>query len=200
MKKATATEPMANSAKEIEWLIVAYDVPNEPSKYRVKMWRDLKSSGGLYPQLSFCLLPYLPDTISKLEKLRTEVQDVGKMLILQANGITKSDSQALIQMINEQTERQYLEILEECQEFQDEIKSNIHKKVFTDEEIQELEESLEGLNRWFEKIVSFDVQKVSKTKPKVRKMLEACKKTLDSYTSLVETKKRKLQNVFASKK
>ena len=124
------------------WLMVAYDLPTEPSKFRVKVWRDLKSQGGLYPEMSFCILPNTERVLRKLDEVRSEITKVGKVLVLQTEGFTQLDNKSLLSMIRDQTERQYAEILEECQEFLDEIKSNIAQDVFKDEEIQELDKSL----------------------------------------------------------
>ena len=172
------------------WLIVAYEVPNEPSKFRVKVWRDLKSCGALYPQMSFCFLPFSPNVHTRLEEMRSELGKVGKMLVLQTKGQTDSDTKFLQWLMNDQTDRQYLEILEECQEFLDEIKSNLAQKVFKDEEIQELDESLEGLNRWFGKTKSFDKQKSSASRSRVKQLLERCQKELDSYAAQVEKRRK----------
>ncbi len=179
--------------RQEKWVIVAYDVPNEPSKFRVKVWRDLKSQGGLYPQMSFCILPYSPNLMSKLDDIRSEVGNVGKMLVLQTKGLTQSDNKFLQWLMNDQSERQYLEILEECQEFLDEIKSNIRKRVFKDEEIQELDESLHGLRLWFDKTVSLDTQKSSDAKSRVKEMLGECQKALDDYAGQIEIRKKKWQ-------
>ena len=182
-----------NEAYRNKWLIVAYDVPNEPSKFRVKLWRDLKSQGGLYPQMSFCILPHSPNTVSKLDEIRSEVENVGKMLVLESSGFAQSDNELLKWLMKDQSERQYLEIQEECQEFLDEIKTNIRKRVFKEEEIQELDESLDGLRRWFDKTVSLDMQKSSETKSKVKEMLNRCQKALDDYAGQVEMRKKRGQ-------
>lgn len=193
-KKTQASErrpPSSASDSPLNrWLIVAYDVPNEPSKFRVKVWRDLKSQGGLYPQMSFCILPYSQDMLTKLEEIKSEVGSVGKMLVLRTNAPAPGDNKFLQSLMNEQTERQYLEILEECQEFLQEIKSNIAQKVFKDEEIQELDESLDGLNRWFAKIQSIDRQKSSKEKLRVKQLMERCQKELDKYAARIEARKK----------
>ena len=182
--------------KESKWLVVAYDVPNEPSKFRVKVWRDLKSQGALYPQMSFCILPFSRSMISELQSIRSDLGTVGKMLVLETEGFSKSDNEFLKQMVNDQTERQYLEILEECQEFLDEIKSNIKNGVFKDEEVQELDESLDGLRRWFDKTVSLDRQRSSDAKSKVKEILSRCANALYDYTGQVEMRKKKRQKAF----
>lgn len=169
------------------WLMVAYDLPTEPSKFRVKVWRDLKSQGGLYPEMSFCILPNTERVLRKLDEVRSEITKVGKVLVLQTEGFTQLDNKSLLSMIRDQTERQYAEILEECQEFLDEIKSNIAQDVFKDEEIQELDKSLESLNRWFEETQSLDTQKLpSKARFGVKQLLRKCQRELDDYAAIVE--------------
>jgi hypothetical protein len=195
VEERQAQENNKNKKKK-KWLLVAYDVPNEPSKSRVKVWRDLKSHGGLYPQMSFCIIPYTSSVLTKLDQMKSEVEKVGKMLMLEIEGFSQSDKEFLQQLMNEQTERQYLEILEECQEFLDEIKSNIRKRVFKEEEIQELDESLEGLRRWFGKVRAFDMQKSSEAMQKVREELEKCQKSLDDYASDVELRKKSGQKAY----
>ncbi|MCX8188682.1 MAG: hypothetical protein N3F64_03150 [Nitrososphaeria archaeon] len=45
--------------------------------------------------------------------------------------------------------------MEECEEFiKEEIQYNIENDNMTAEEVEELEESLKGLNRWYEKVIS----------------------------------------------
>jgi len=44
--------------------------------------------------------------------------------------------------------KQYEEILEKCQEFTDEIELNIKNEKITQEEVEKMEEVLEGLKRW----------------------------------------------------
>jgi DNA repair exonuclease SbcCD nuclease subunit len=190
------TTENANSSignKNDKWLIVAYDVPYEPSKFRVKVWRDLKSQGGLYPQMSFCILPYSTKTVSKIEEVKTEIENVGKMLLLQTEEITESDNRHLHELMSEQSQRQYLEILEEGQEFLDEVKSNRRNNIYREEEIKELDESLEGLRKWFDKTFSVDRQKTSLARSKVKEMLVRCQKHLDKYAAEVEIREsRKL--------
>lgn len=181
-----------DQSRSSRWLMVAYDLPTEPSKFRVKVWRDLKSQGGLYPEMSFCILPNTEKVLRKLEDVRSEITKVGKVLVLQTEGFAQQDNKFLLSMINDQTERQYAEILEECQEFLDEIKSNIAQGVFKDEEIQELDKSLESLNRWFEETQGLDTQKLpSKARLGVNQLLGKCQRELDDYAAMVEKRSKK---------
>jgi len=39
------------------WVVILYDVPYEPSKLKVRVWREFKKLGAIYPQMSLCILP-----------------------------------------------------------------------------------------------------------------------------------------------
>lgn len=185
--------------KSDEWLIVAYEVPYKPSKFRVKMWRDLTSRGGLYTQMSFCILPYSTKNVSKLQVIRKDVASVGKMLLLRTEEMTESDNIYLRELMNKQSERQYLEILEEGQEFLDEVKSNRRNNVYREEEIKELDESMEALHKWYDKTVLIDMQKTSPARSKVKELLVRCQKNLDTYATEVEMQRtRALEQISSS--
>ncbi|MEM1909918.1 MAG: hypothetical protein QXT79_11135, partial [Thermofilaceae archaeon] len=80
-------------------------------------------------------------------------------------------------------EREYREILEECDEFLNEIRENIEKGNVTQEEAEELEEILEALEKWYQQVRSTDwigVQAGSE----VEKKLKECEKALEEFTSL----------------
>ena len=38
------------------WVVILYDVPYEPSKLKVRVWREFKKLGAIYPQMSLCIL------------------------------------------------------------------------------------------------------------------------------------------------
>jgi len=134
------------------WLIFGYDVPDEPSRVKVRLWRQLKSLGALYPQMSFCILPDSRQTRADLERLAAATKQYGPNVILQAKAAGKQNFSSLLSLFRDELRSEYLELAEECNEFLDEIKSNIASGNITPEEVSELEAALDGLKRWHEKI------------------------------------------------
>ena len=59
-------------------------------------------------------------------------------------------------MFRAERDKQYDEILEECQEFIQEVNHNIDKKKTTQEEVEEMEEVLDGLRRWLARVKEID--------------------------------------------
>ena len=66
--------------KPMSWLIVFYDVPTEPTKQRVRIWREFKKIGALYPQMSFCVLPNNKENKEKIEEISKFIEDNGKLI------------------------------------------------------------------------------------------------------------------------
>lgn len=171
--------------KPDSWVIFAYDVPNEPSKLRLRVWRELKKSGALYPPFSFCILP---NTIAEKERtsnLKSKISEYGKAVIVEAKATSKDDHATILRLFEEERERQYNEILEECQEFVQEIENNIANYKFTDEEVEEMEESLNGLERWLGRIQALDWNSGLGRK-KVKLALKKCSDVLTDFAERVQ--------------
>src|SRR6476469_5279600 len=118
------------------WVVILYDVPSEPSKLKVRVWREFKKLGAIYPQMSLCILPNNDENV------------------------------------------------EECQEFIDENNLNIKNNKFTQEEVDEMEEVLDGLYRWFGKALSLDWIDESPKILQLRELLKKCQESMDNFAEL----------------
>ena len=85
------------------WLIIAYDVPHEPSKLRLRVWRELKKAGALYPPFSFCVLPKTAKSMKHASNVKNKIKEYGKAVILEAKAISEEDHNTIITLF--QTER-----------------------------------------------------------------------------------------------
>ncbi len=166
-----------------EWLIIAYEVPYQPSKFRVKVWRDLTSLGGLYTKMSFCILPYSRQAVSKAQSIKSE-RAIEKMLILQSSRVTQTDNDRLRKIMREHNERQYVEILEKCNEFLHDMVPKRQTNIIKEEELENLQESLDTLKQWFEKVQSLDKRRTpARERLKVKRLLNRCEKELNALGS-----------------
>ena len=178
---------MAESAPK-KWIIVAYDLPNEPSKLRVRAWRNLKKLGALYPSVSLCILPNTQQVRKGIGQARTDFSKNGSILVLSANALEGVDSEQLFKMFQADRRKQYDEIYEECQEFLDEIKENVGKKKVTYEETDELEQAFEGLERWYGNIREKGYGRHEDV-AKVDRIMEECRKDLASFSEEAQPQK-----------
>ena len=163
-----------------KWIIVAYDLPNEPSKLRVRAWRNFKKLGALYPPVSLCILPNTQQVRKDIDRFRSDFRKHGTILVMDANALEAPDEDVLSKMFQEDRRKQYEEIYEECQEFLDEITENVENKKVTYEETDELEQSLEALEKWYRNVREKGYGR-DEDASKVEKILSRCKKALASF-------------------
>jgi hypothetical protein len=175
--------------KPASWLLLLYDVPSEPSRLKVRIWRELKRIGALYPQVSLSLIPDNDENRKSILKIDKMISGNGRIVKIRGKGINETDQSNILEMFREERDKQYDEILEECQEFIDEINHNIDKKKTTPNEAEEMEESLESLRRWFERIRSLDWVEKPKAAGRVENLLEKCQHVMDKFTELSHPKK-----------
>jgi hypothetical protein len=164
-----------------KWIIVAYDLPNEPPRIRLRAWRNFKKLGAVYPAVSLCILPDRPQVKKRIAQMKLDINKKGNMLVLVAEPLERIDGEQLLKIFQEDRHKQYEEIYEECQEFLDEIKENLGNKKVTQEETDELEHAFEGLEKWYQSVREKGYgrkQDVSK----VDKIIEDCKKALAEFS------------------
>src|SRR4051794_29289538 len=57
-----------------DWLLLAYTLPPEPSRYRVTIWRRLRKLGAIYLNEGFWVLPNSPAMATEMQSVIREVQ------------------------------------------------------------------------------------------------------------------------------
>jgi Protein ChrB, N-terminal len=84
--------------------------------------------GAIYPQISLCMIPDNNENRESLQRIDKMIAENGKIIKMRGKGITETSESDILQMFRAERDNQYDEILEECQEFVDEINHNIDKK------------------------------------------------------------------------
>jgi hypothetical protein len=166
-----------------------YEVPAEPSKFKVRLWRDLKRMGAIYPQMSICIIPDNSENRENLEKIENIIKKDGRLMKIHGKSITENDQNRILHIFRTERDKQYDEILEECHEYIDDINLNIKNKKTTQEEVEEMEEALDGLKRWLVRIKSLDWVVRPASAIRVEKSLGECQDLLHNFTELSHPKR-----------
>jgi len=132
------------------WLFIAYKVPSEPSSNRISIWRELKRLGAYYPQQAVCLLPDRPDIRERLDHIRSRIADMGgTATYLEIPYLPHDQHDALAAVFTGLAEREYAEIVEECEtKFVKEIEFERFRENYTFEEVEEIRQDLDKIERW----------------------------------------------------
>jgi len=135
------------------WIVLTYRVPNEPSRHRVALWRELRRAGAISLQQATWALP--ADAGAVVERIRQLVARAdGDLFAFDAE---PRDAGRLEALYTQAREEEWLEFVRECDKYEAELDHEEAIGKFTFAELDEEEQSLERLRRWFRQLRTRDV-------------------------------------------
>ena len=157
---------------------------------RTFVWRRMNRLQALYLQQAVCLLPDTESNAGELESLALRVREFeGEATLLQTASKSETWESEILARFESGRASKYEKLQEEIQKFIDEVEFEEHRKRFTPEEVEELEEKFEGLGRWFEKLRhggSASPRTIARTKV----ALETAERRLEDFAGKVENLKK----------
>jgi hypothetical protein len=107
---------LSNMDERTRWLIVVYQLPREPSRHRVAVWRKLRMLGALYLQDGVAALPEDAVTREQLEWLQLRVREAGgEATLWESKPATLAEEKALVQAFRSSREKAYANINSEAE-------------------------------------------------------------------------------------
>jgi len=154
----TTTAPTAPDGADVGWLLLTYRVPTQSSRNRVAVWRELKRVGALYLQQAVCVVPDLPELVEAVRQIRDRIRELGgTSFSARLVDLSADDHAQLVEGFRSNSERDYAEIVEECEtKFFKEIEFERFRKNYTFEEAEEIGQDLDKLRRWLTKVIARD--------------------------------------------
>lgn len=165
----------------MEWLLFTYWLPPEPSRKRVFVWRQLKKIGALSTEGGW-LLPKRKSLSTKIEDIAHTVEEMGGTANLyMVAHLSKVQEQRAIGKFQQEREREYSEIVKECQKTLRHIERERQVHQFNIEEVEELESDLEKLMRWYSEAHKRDFWEVA-ARNEVEKLVGEVEASLAHFT------------------
>lgn len=168
----------------MKWIFFSYSLPANPSKARVYAWRQLKKIGAVNLQ-NVWVVPHAVERVKELEKLAESLQKYkGSALTMVGTIPIKQQEQSVLDALAASRDEEYIEVIEQCEAFYKEIDFEIGRENFIFAEVEENEEELEKLKRWFKKVEKRDTVKAPLRK-KALQHLKKCEKMLNDFAKKV---------------
>jgi hypothetical protein len=166
------------------WRILSYHLPKEPSRHRVAVWRELRRLGAVALQQGTWALPTGEGFDDGLAQIVAIIDGAGgEPVVLQVvdddPGIAR-----LEQLFSEQREAEWVEFLADCDKFESELLDEVAKGKLTLAELDEEEESLERLRRWYRSIRTRDLFGAP-TAHQAERRLKECTEALERFATQV---------------
>jgi hypothetical protein len=148
---------VTQNSEEVSWLVLLVQVPSDPSRYRVAVWRELRRFGAVPIGQGAWTAPAVPACRKGAEKARELAHAGNGDLILLTTGSADADAAKLRALFDAARGDEWAEFVADCGKFREEIAREIAKQKFTLAELEEEEQGLDRLRRWFRSIRGKDV-------------------------------------------
>lgn len=170
---------------KIKWLLLLVQVPSEPSRHRVAVWRTLRKTGAVPVISGTWAIPDTQHFSEGIQKAQALCQDAGgTFAVLSVQAKDAASQEVLERSFTNARNEEWTEFLSDCGKFEQEISKEIAKEKFTYAELEEEEQSLERLRRWFRDLKKRDVLKLTLAKD-AEDALQLCARILEDYAQMV---------------
>lgn len=140
-----------------QWLLLIYKVPQDPTRFRTYLWRQMRMLGALSLQQMVCILPKTPDHEVEIQRLAAKIEEFhGEAHLLTFTSPSKEWEDGIITRFNARVNEDYAEVVENEERFQDEIHRETRKEKFTFTELEDMEADREKINRGMAKVQARD--------------------------------------------
>jgi hypothetical protein len=109
----------------MEWMVLLFRMPAEPSRHRVAVWRELRRTGAVSVGQSVWLAPSAPAFADGMTRAVRLVQAAGgDAIVLDAGGHQPADAERLAEVYTAAREAEWTEFLAECGRYLVEIEGD----------------------------------------------------------------------------
>ena len=149
------------------------------------LWRELRRSGAIPLGQAIWAVPDVPAARQLLEHSADVVNAAhGTLLVLAANGYADQDAARLEQSYAEAREQEWMEFLDDCGKYLAELEKEEQLRKYTLAELEEEEQSLDRLRRWYRELRSRDLLGLPSATDSVT-ALKRCQERFDAYADHV---------------
>src|SRR5215831_10374430 len=168
----------------MSWRLITYRLPSEPSRHRVAIWRELRRLGAVSLQQGTWALPSGEPFDAGLAQVTSAITAaVGQPVVLEVADDEKSVSQ-LRALFTADREAEWAEFVSDCAKYEAELAEEVAKGKLTLAELDEEEQSLDRLRRWYRAIRARDLFGAPST-PVAERRLKECTEALEDFAEQV---------------
>jgi hypothetical protein len=169
------------------WLVLVVRVPAQPSRHRVAVWRELRRVGAVsLGQGCWAVLDVAVFADGVARAVALAERGDGEVVVLAAAGRDERDAARMRELFTADRAAEWAEFLADCAKFSAEIDKELRIQKLTMAELEEEEQSLERLRRWYRDLRARDVFGAPPAAD-AEQQLKHCTERLEHYTEQVFT-------------
>jgi hypothetical protein len=174
----------ARRARRVSWRVITYRLPAEPSRHRVAVWRELRRLGAVPLQQGTWALPDGEPFEAGFAQVVESIKAAGGQPLVLAVADAETSAAQLEALFTEQREAEWAEFVADCGKYEAELAGELAKGKFTLAELDEEEQSLDRLRRWYRTIRVRDLFGAPSAGAAERRLKE-CAEALEDFADRV---------------
>jgi flagellar biosynthesis regulator FlaF len=169
----------------MRWTVLIVRLPADPSRHRVAVWRELRRTGALMLGQGVWAVPTTPAFTQGLERaVELAERGGGEVLVLDAAGRDEEQAARLEALFTAARQAEWAEFVSECGKYEAELDKELRTRKFTLAELDEEEQSLERLRRWYRELKVRDLFGAPLA-VEAEQRLKQCTERLEEYADRV---------------
>jgi hypothetical protein len=141
----------------VSWRVITYRLPAEPSRHRVAVWRELRRLGAVPLQQGTWAVPAGEPFTAGFAQVVEAIKAAGGQPVVLAIAEEEASAAQLEELFTAQREAEWGEFVADCGKYEAELAGEIEKGKLTLAELDEEEQSLDRLRRWYRTIRARDL-------------------------------------------
>jgi hypothetical protein len=169
----------------MRWTVLIVRLPADPSRHRVAVWRELRRVGALMLGQGVWAVPTTPAFTQGLDRaVRLAERGDGEVLVLDAAGRDEANSGRLEALFTAARQAEWVEFVADCGKYEAELDKELRTQKLTLAELDEEEQSLERLRRWYRELKVRDLFGAPLA-AEAEQRLKHCAERLEDYADRV---------------
>ena len=169
----------------MNWVLLLVQLPSDPSRHRVAVWRELRRGGAVPVGAGTWALPASPAFQPAIDRARALCdRGGGTFAVLDSVPRDAASEQVLRGAFVSARLEEWNEFGRDCDKFEHEIAEEVAKGRLTFSELEEEEQSLDRLRRWYRDLRKRDVLLLPEARDAERR-LRACETLLNEFAEQV---------------
>ena len=169
----------------MKWILFLPQLPSSPSTLRVMVWRRMRAAGALGLQNGVWVLPAVPKHHQFAEDLLSHIKEQGaNCYIFEVDSTNKLIENDIVDQFRADRDEDYVEFCEGCDALLAELEKETTNRKFTYAVLEETEEDLNKLEKWWVKISDRDFFH-GKLRDETKQKLSKCREAHQAFAEKV---------------
>ena len=164
--------------------MITYRLAAEPSRHRVAVWRELRRLGAVPLQQGTWAVPEGEPFAAGFAHVVAAIEAAGGQPVVLAVAEEEASVAQLEALFTAQREAEWGEFLSDCGKYERELAGEVAKGKLTLAELDEEEQSLDRLRRWYRAIKARDLFGAASA-PAAERRLKECAEALEGFAEQV---------------